>query len=116
MMKYLCNRVPIAVQRYVPSTGFFRVGFASNIGFLMWCVCGGVLAYSLECNFLTLLMKPSWDKPIRTISDLLERNFSQILWPETDYFIDVMENSPVEIYNKESIQSDCNFKSKFFMF
>ena len=67
----------------------------------MWSLCGGFLLYFLTCNFLTLLVKPSWDEPIRTISDLLERDMGLILWPNHDYFIEVKRNSPVEQYNKE---------------
>ena len=69
----------------------------------MWCLFGGLLLYFLQCNFLTLLVKPVWDKPVRTISDLLERNMTLMLWPNDGYFIEVMENSDIEKYNKESI-------------
>ena len=70
----------------------------------MWCLFGGLLLYFLQCNFLTLLVKPVWDKPVRTISDLLERNMTLMLWPwKGDYYIEVMENSDIEKYNKESI-------------
>ena len=68
----------------------------------MWSVCGGLLLYFLTCNFLTLLVKPSWDEPIRTISDLLERDMGLILWAENDVFIEIMRDSPVDQYNKES--------------
>ena len=66
----------------------------------MWSVCGGLLLYFLTCNFLTLLVKPSWDEPIRTISDLLERDMGLIMWPN-DYFIGMMRDSPVDQYNEE---------------
>ena len=68
----------------------------------MWSVCGGFLLYFLTCNFLTLLVKPSWDEPIRTISDLLERDMGLILWADSDFYRDVMRDSPVDQYNKES--------------
>ena len=73
-----------------------------NMGALVWGIGGGLLFYFLTCNFLTLLVKPSWDKPIRTITDLLERDMGLILWPYQNYFIKVMRNSHVEQYNKES--------------
>ena len=68
----------------------------------MWSVCGGLLLYFLTCNILTLLVKPSWDEPIRTISDLLERDMELILWANYDYYIEVMRDSPVDQYNKDS--------------
>ena len=73
-----------------------------NMGALVWGIGGGLLLYFLTCNFLTLLVKPSWDKPIPTISDLLERDMGLILWAETNYFLGVMRDSPVDQYNKES--------------
>ena len=73
-----------------------------NMGALVWGIGGGLLLYFLTCNFLTLLVKPSWDKPIRTIPDLLERDMGLILPPESEYYIGLMRDSPVEQYNKES--------------
>ena len=71
------------------------------MGLLMWSVCGGLLLYFLTCNFLTLLVKPSWDEPIRTISDLLERDMGLILWPYHEYYIKLMRDSPLDQYNEE---------------
>ena len=68
----------------------------------MWSVCGGFILYFLTSNFLTVLIKPSWEEPIRTIEDLLERDMGLILWPLNDYYIGVMRDSAVEKYNKES--------------
>ena len=61
-----------------------------------------MILYFLTCNFLTVLIKPSWEEPIRTIEDLLERDMGLILLPYNDYYIDVMRDSDVEHYNKES--------------
>ena len=73
-----------------------------NMGALVWGIGGGLLLYFLTCNFLTLLLKPSWEEPIRTISDLLERDMGLILPPWHHYYIGVMRDSPVDQYNKES--------------
>ena len=73
-----------------------------NMGALVWGIGGGFILYFLTCNFLTLLLKPSWDEPIRTISDLLERDMGLLLWPGMKSFILVMRISDVEQYNKES--------------
>ena len=82
-----------------------------NMGALVWGIGGGLLLYFLTCNFLTLLVKPSWDKPIRTISDLLERDMGLILWADDDVWVEAMRDSPVDQYNKESfiIQKSQNF-------
>ena len=74
-----------------------------NMGALVWGIGGGFILYFLTCNFLTLLVKPSWEEPIRTISDLLERDMGLILLPKQDIFIRIMRDSPVDQYNKESL-------------
>ena len=68
----------------------------------MWSVFGGFLLHALLCNWLTVLIKPIWGEPIRTIENLLERDMGLILLPYNDYYIDVMRDSDVEKYNKES--------------
>ena len=72
-----------------------------NMGALVWGIGGGLLFYFLTCNFLTLLLKPTWDEPIRTISELLKRDMELILWADSDFYRDVMRDSPVDQYNKE---------------
>ena len=74
-----------------------------NMGALVWGIGGGFILYFLTSNFLTILLKPSFEKPIRTISDLLERDMGLILWPGMESYINDMRDSPVEQYNKESI-------------
>ena len=73
-----------------------------NKGALVWGIGGGLLFYFLTCNFLTLLLKPSRDEPIQTISDLLERDKGLLMWPGSQSFIRNMRLSPVDQYNKES--------------
>ena len=73
-----------------------------NMGALVWGIGGGLLLYFLTCNFLTLLVKPSWEEPIRTISDLIERDMGLVMPPLAKYYINIMRDSPVEQYNKES--------------
>ena len=82
-----------------------------NMGALVWGIGGGLLLYFLTCNFLTLLVKPSWDEPIRTISDLLERDMGLILAPGSKFFIKVMRDSPVDYYNKEGFISKRYWKA-----
>ena len=48
---------------------------------LMWCVWGGFLAHILECNYLTVLIAPVYEKPIDTAEDIIERGV-RILWED----------------------------------
>ena len=56
----------------------FNFGFASNLMLLFWCVCGGFLLYMFESTYLTMLMKPTYEKPVDTAEDILDRGLSVI--------------------------------------
>ena len=73
-----------------------------NMGALVWGIGGGFILYFLTSNFLTILLKPSFEEPIRTIEDMLERDIGLILWARMEYYVDAMKNSPVELYQKVS--------------
>ena len=57
----------------------FNFGFASNMVYLLWCVCGAFLLHMLECNYLEILIKPNYEKPVDSAKDVLDRGFT-ILW------------------------------------
>ena len=41
--------------------------------FLLWSVAGGFLLHILECNYLTVLVKPTYEKPVDSAEDIIER-------------------------------------------
>ena len=61
---------------------------------LLWCVCGGLLAHMLEANFLTILLKPVYEKPINTAQDILDRGFAIIFPPYSEDTKKILMNSP----------------------
>ena len=64
---------------------------------LLWCVCGGLLAHMLEANYLSILLKPSYEKAIDTAQDVLDRNLTVIYNPEAESIVEILKNSPSEI-------------------
>ena len=57
--------------------------------FLLWCVCGGFLLFFLECNYLTILVKPNFEQPIDTAEDVLDKDsgLTSIVWyPGYEYY------------------------------
>ena len=50
-----------------------------------------------EANFLTILLKPSYEKPIDTAEDVMNRGLSVIYSPGTQAFVEIMKNSPSNI-------------------
>ena len=75
----------------------FNFGFASNMVLLIWCVFGGLLAHMLEANFLTILLKPVYEKPIDTAEDLIDRGLALIYSPGGESKKEEMMNSPYYI-------------------
>ena len=69
-------------------------GFASNMVLLLWCVCGGLLAHMLEANFLTILLKPNYEKFVDTAQDVLDMGLTVIFYPGYENTVELLKNSP----------------------
>ena len=82
-------RVPLILNQ----AARFNFGFASNMVLLLWCVCGGLLAHMLEANYLTILLKPSYEKAIDTAQDILDRNLTVIYNPGGESLVEMLRNS-----------------------
>ena len=65
--------------------------------FLMWSVCGGFLLYFLTSNYLPVLIKPSYQKPVETSEDVIARNLTIINIPGTESMVEVDKKSPIPI-------------------
>ena len=67
---------------------------------LMWCVWGGFLLHILECNYLTVLVKPVYEKPIDTAEDIIERGIKIIYSPGTESMVETLKKSPFPLTRK----------------
>ena len=67
---------------------------SSNFVFTIWAVFGGFILHFLLCNYLSVLIEPSYEKPVDTTADLIERNITLFLWPGTETWIRHFKNSP----------------------
>ena len=47
-----------------------------------------------ESNYFTMLMKPTYEKPIDTAQDVLDRGFKVIYTPGSESLVEMMKNSP----------------------
>ena len=75
-------------------------GFSSKMILLMWCVWGGFLLHILECNYLTVLVKPVYEKPIDTAEDIIERGVKIIYFPGGESMIETLKKSPFPLTRK----------------
>ena len=63
---------------------------------LLWCVWGGFLLHILECNYLTVLLKPTYEKPVDTAEDIIERGLTIIVSPVSGSVVEMEKKSQFE--------------------
>ena len=63
----------------------------------MWSVCGGFLLYFLTSNYLPVLIKPSYQKPVETYEDVIARNLTVIDVPGRESLVETDKNSQYPI-------------------
>ena len=51
-----------------------------------------------ESNYLTMLMKPTYEKPVDTAQDVLDRGLKVIYPPGGESMVEKMKNSPSAVY------------------
>ena len=81
----------------INQAGRFYFGIASNMVLLLWFICGGLLLHMLEANFLTILLKPVYEKPIDTAEDVLARGLAIIVGEGREAIVELWKNSPSKI-------------------
>ena len=94
LIKFPFFRVPLIVSK---TPRRFKFGFASNMALLLWCVCGGLLLHMLEANYLSILLKPNYEKPIDTAQDVFDRNLKIIFPPYRESSVEFLKNSPFAV-------------------
>ena len=52
------------------------------------------MLHILECNYLTVLVKPVYEKPIDTAEDIIERDMTIIGIPGTESLVETLKRSP----------------------
>ena len=54
---------------------------SSNLVYTIWTVFGGFILHFLLCNYLTVLLRPSYEEPVETAADLIKRKITPFLEP-----------------------------------
>ena len=83
-------RVPLIIRQ----AARFNFGFASNMIFMLWCVCGGFLLHMLESNYLTILLRPSYEKAVDGPQDIIDRDLKILWYPPNAAILEKLKNSP----------------------
>ena len=75
---------------------------ASNLVFTIWAVFGGFILHFLLSNYLTVLLRPSYEPFVDTAADIIERDITPFLWPGAEIWISIFANSPDPNYQEIS--------------
>ena len=75
-------------------------GLASNLVFLVWAIFGGFILHILLSNYLAVLMKPTYNKPINTVDDVLESGLKIFYSAGGEYLGEQLKQSPDARYRK----------------
>ena len=78
------------------------MSLATNLIFTIWAVSGGFILHFLLSNYLTVLLKPSYEKPVETTADLIERNLIPYNLPGGEIWIQIFAASSDPNYQEIS--------------
>ena len=60
---------------------------SSNLVYTIWVVFGGFILHFLLCNYLTVLLRPSYEEPVETAADLIKRDITPFLYPGAEIYL-----------------------------
>ena len=63
---------------------------------------GGFILHFLLANYLTVLLRPSYEEPVETTADVVNRDIIPFLWPGADIFIQFFAASSDPNYQEVS--------------
>ena len=93
-------KIPDVTERMrQDSLGRTRV---SNLVFTIWAVFGGFILHFLLCNYLTVLLRPRYEKPVENVTDLIKRDITPFMMPGSDYYRQIFAASPDPNYREIS--------------
>ena len=75
---------------------------ASNLVFTIWAVWGGFILHFLLSNYLTVLLRPSYEEPVETAADLINRDITPFYAPGSEILRQVFAASSVPVYQELS--------------
>ena len=58
----------------------------SKLAFTIWAVWGGFILHFLLSNYLTVLLRPSYEEPVETAADLIKRDITPFMLPGSDIY------------------------------
>ena len=75
---------------------------ASNLVFTIWAVFGGFILHFLLSNYLTVLLRPSYEEPVETAADLIKRDITPFYMPGGEIYRQIFAASSDPDYQEIS--------------
>ena len=75
---------------------------ASNLVFTIWAVFGGFILHFLLSNYLTVLLRPSYEEPVEAAADLIKRDITPFYTPGGEIIRKVFADSSDPVYQELS--------------
>ena len=75
---------------------------SSNLVFTIWAVFGGFILHFLLSNYLTVLLRPSYEEPVETAKDLIKRDIIPFYDPGGEIMVQFFAASLDPIYQEVS--------------
>ena len=92
VMSFYSFKIPDVIER-LPRHSVGKT-WASNIAFTIWAVGGGFILHFLLSNYLTVLLRPRYERPVETAADLIDRDITPFYAPGGEFWKDFLAGSP----------------------
>ena len=99
-MSFLSMKIPDVIKRHPKDS--VTVGRSSNLVFTIWAVFGGFILHFLLCNYLTVLLRPSYEEPVETAEDLVKRDIIPFYIPGGEIYKQLFADSQDPNYQELS--------------
>ena len=77
---------------------------STNLVFTIWAVFGGFILHFLLSNYLTVLLRPNFEKPVDTAADLIRSNLVPVVQKNQKIYRQIFANSPDPDYQELSLR------------
>ena len=77
-------------------------GRSNKFTYTIWAVFGGFILHFLLSNYLTVLLRPRYEEPVETASDLIKRNITPVYVPMGKIIVKIFAGSPDPNYKEIS--------------
>ena len=99
-MSFFRMKIPDVIEKHPKYS--VPLGRSSNLVFTIWAVFGGFILHFLLSNYLTVLLRPSYEEPVETAEDLVKRDIIPFTAPGGEFYKQLFADSEDPNYQEIS--------------